>query len=303
VEKRFEYFPPAKRLDSERYPKIIHADCSVERNNAPYISRYVAEQVRAIPAEDVAASVEGNYPTALVMGPPQFSNRVADHLIAEGIPNVTPPRPSRRDLDPLDAYRRLARHPRSRLGWRILLHVADPGGRDAIVRRALNQAEEIVDLLPEEYRETHLAVAALVAMVVAGEPLNDHQRAEVEAALGRPLEEILRLLGVAEDEGRGLPTVEDAPAVAVTTLEGAKGLQAAHVFVVGVNDLHFPRANDAPDEHEVCCMLVALTRATKRCHLVSCRRFGFVPVRPGVFITWLGDLVQRLSVDAAYFAA
>lgn len=91
--------------------------------------------------------------------------------------------------------------------------------------------------------------------------------------------------------------------MAITTLEGAKGLQAAHVFVVGANEHHFPRSNAAPDDHEVSCMLVALTRATKCCHLVSCKRFGGIAVRPSVFIRWLGDLVEPLSVDVDYFAS
>jgi hypothetical protein len=301
VEKRYECFAPTKRADSERYPRIIHADCSVERNNAPYICRYVAEQIAAIPPEDVTASAEGDYPTALVMGPPQFSSRVAAYLLELGVPNVTPPRSSRRELDILDAYRRLARQPRSRLGWRILLHLVDCGGRDEIVHRAL-RGEEIAELLPAAYREQHLAVATLVAKVRANEDLDDDERVKLEMAIGCPLDEARRLLGVAEEDVEVVPTVEGAPTVAITTLEGAKGLQAAHVFVVGANDRHFPRVNAEPNDHEVCCMLVALTRATKRCYLVSCKRFGGIAVRPSVFISWLGDLIEPLGVDANYFA-
>jgi len=44
---------------------------------------------------------------------------------------------------------------------------------------------------------------------------------------------------------------------------GAKGLQASHVYIVGVNESHFPAENNAPNEAEVCQLLVALTRARK----------------------------------------
>jgi superfamily I DNA/RNA helicase len=89
----------------------------------------------------------------------------------------------------------------------------------------------------------------------------------------------------------------------VTTLESAKGLQAGHVFVVGVNDGHFPRSNARPTDHEVCCMLVAMTRATKCCHVISCGRpFGSATwTAPGVFIRWLDGLTERVEVNAEYF--
>jgi superfamily I DNA/RNA helicase len=95
---------------------------------------------------------------------------------------------------------------------------------------------------------------------------------------------------------RGSPTT-------FTTLEGAKGLQAEHVFVVGMNEKHFPRSNKAPTDHEVCCMIVALTRATKCCHLVSCQRFGREQLNASVFIGWLGDLVRPVVVDKDYFTS
>jgi superfamily I DNA/RNA helicase len=39
IEKRFDSFVPAKGPDSERYPRIIHAQCTVQNARAPYMAR------------------------------------------------------------------------------------------------------------------------------------------------------------------------------------------------------------------------------------------------------------------------
>lgn len=302
VPKRYECFTPIKRADSELYPKIIHAECTVELNNAPYICKYVERAIEAIPPEHVDASKKGGYPTVLVIGPKPFNVRVAEHLIENGVPNVTLPRSSKRPMDWLDAYRRLARRSRSRLGWRIAIQLEDPGGRDGIIRAALAQGKDLFELLPAEYRERHLAVAGLVARVKADERLDEEDVGRLEAALARPFLDVRRLLGLAEDELPQPEVVEGEPTIAVTSMMGAKGLQAEYVFVVGMNAPHFPDDNAAPTEHEVCCMLVALTRATKCCHLVSCKRFAHDWLQPSVSIGWLGDAVQTVTVDKSYFA-
>jgi superfamily I DNA/RNA helicase len=80
---------------------------------------------------------------------------------------------------------------------------------------------------------------------------------------------------------------ESAPTILFTSMMGSKGLQAAHVFVVGMNDEHFPRDNDAPTNEEVCQLLVTLTRARKSCTLLSVGRLGAEQKRRSVFLSWL----------------
>ena len=81
VTKPFSCYHPDKSADSERYPKIIHATCSVEMKKAPYIGRYVAEQIAAIPAADLDEARACKYPAALGIGPPQFVRRVYQELV------------------------------------------------------------------------------------------------------------------------------------------------------------------------------------------------------------------------------
>jgi superfamily I DNA/RNA helicase len=77
------------------------------------------------------------------------------------------------------------------------------------------------------------------------------------------------------------------PSILWTTLKGAKGLSAEHVFVVGLMNGHFPDRGTAPSDEEICELLVELSRTRKQCHLVSTPIFaGPPPLRPSVFLSW-----------------
>src|SRR5206468_11582825 len=61
LDKRFDSYSPTKRPDSERYPRIVHAGCTVQTQKAPLMARYIEQQIREIPIEDVEASELGHY--------------------------------------------------------------------------------------------------------------------------------------------------------------------------------------------------------------------------------------------------
>jgi superfamily I DNA/RNA helicase len=67
---------------------------------------------------------------------------------------------------------------------------------------------------------------------------------------------------------------EETPDILFTSLVGSKGLSAEHVFIVGMNNGHFPRNADAITDDEICSLIVALSRTRKRCHVISFRFFG-----------------------------
>ena len=75
----------------------------------------------------------------------------------------------------------------------------------------------------------------------------------------------------------------------------------SHVFVVGLNEGHFPLSNRQVTDDEVCCLLVALTRAEKSCTLISCGRFGNQALKPSIFLRWISPHLQAQRVDAEYF--
>jgi len=307
VERRFECFLPTKRTDSERYPKIVHADVTVDRRDRPYIAQYVDRAIAAIPQDEIQESWREGHPTVLVVGPSQFSGPIHAYFAEAGTPNLLPWRTAQPGIQLLDGYIRLADDERSRLGWRLVMFMLPPDNLEALVTEAIERERELADLLPDAYKAPHLRAARLVGMLIREETLAPAQEDEARS-LGLDAETVRAAANASPDEGEKREADEAArdetmPSICVTTLESAKGLQAAHVFVVGVNAGHFPRANDHPDDHEVCCMLVALTRATKRCHVVSCGRpFGSAKwTPPGVFVGWLDGLTEKVVVNADYF--
>jgi superfamily I DNA/RNA helicase len=300
VDKQYICYSPTKRAASDHYPALVHAYCTVQTSTAPYIARYIAQQIGAISPEDVVASRNEEQPTVLIVGPTQFGRQILRFLKELGVPNVRMRTSSSDSVDALAGYIRLLHDPSSRLGWRILLFVHRPAGWEEWVRRALESDEELVDLIDEEFRQRHLDIAELLGRLKNGEDLDQTELELLTKEVGLSLSELLVKLDLApppEDEEE----VEDQPSVIITSLVGAKGLQAEHVFVVGMNEGHFPKINRAVTDEEVCCLLVALTRAKQSCTLVSCGRFGRDQVTPSVFLTWLNAFTRAVRVDSTYW--
>jgi superfamily I DNA/RNA helicase len=100
---------------------------------------------------------------------------------------------------------------------------------------------------------------------------------------------------------------EAAPDILFTSLVGAKGLSAEHVFITGLNNGHFPRNAGAITDEEVCRFIVALSRTRKRCHLIQHGVFfarGLKPweagLKPSEFLSRVGSHVEEVEVNKDY---
>ena len=312
ISKDFKCFMPRKRADSDRYPKLVYAKCTVQNGagKANYSARYIDQQLRSIPSEEIEEAKRDRNPTALIIGPgPYITDPIFDHLQAAGW-NVKRKPKQDFDVEAIDGYLRLSRDPKSRLGWRIILHEHPLPKRSAktILKSALLDGEELRDLLPADYRDTHLRVSALLNDLRDGHGLEKSDEEFVSEYVHLSIDDIMERLGlddVQEEDGSELqeaePTVEqEGPEILVTTLPGAKGLQAAHVFIVGMMEGDFPRHE--PTDEDVCCLIVALTRATKSCTLISAGMFSGKPKRPSRFIDWLAPHLRVVQINKSYFA-
>jgi superfamily I DNA/RNA helicase len=312
IAKQFRCYLPDKKADSDAHPRIIHARCSVEKNKSPYIGRYVTHQIGQILEHDIRESRDKGYPTVLVIGPPQFIERV--HAVVQATyPQAVLKMSEPQMIDLLDGYRRLAEDERSRLGWRIVIFKEPFENADEVVPDVLGDEMELADVLPHDYRKEHLAIVRLIRLLLDGQELDGDDQAHLTAAVGKSLAEIKAALQIPEDEAgekevvgeaaakEGVPL--DEPTIICTTLVGAKGLSGGYVYVVGCNDGHFPYKRNAITDEEVCCFLVALSRTRKECQLVSCKMFGKEKHSPSRFINWIGAHVDQISVDAAWFKA
>jgi superfamily I DNA/RNA helicase len=213
------------------------------------------------------------------------------------------------ELTLLEAYRLLSRDARSRLGWRIALELDPPAGRDELVIRVLEGELEFADELPDGFCDRHLPHAQSMARLIEGGDLEADHQATLEAAVELDIEHIRAELALdrdVADESKERTHVEeqaeaDAPSIVCSTMVSAKGLSAEHVFIVGFNDEHFPRHPDAITDYEVCCLVVALSRTRKQCHLVSCGRWKGQLVEPSAFLGWLGVPITETTRNAGYW--
>ncbi len=312
VPKQYQCYTPTKGADSIRYPKITHACCSVDRKGVAYIARYIERRINDVDADETRESMKEGFPTVLIIGPSQFTDRVHDYLVAEGHANVRRKERSTLEVSALRGYQYLMRDERSRLGWRILLYCHEPSGWRAIVGKALIEGEELVDLLPADYRDRQLAIVSALRRLRAGEQLSDEEVADVEEGTSRSIADVRYELGLPDPEAseEGEEHIEldseesdNQPTILITTLMGSKGLQAQHVFVVGLNEGHFPYKNEAPTDEEVCKLIVALTRARKSCTVVSCVNFAGTKLKRSVFLDWLRPLLDYIYVDKAFLDA
>jgi superfamily I DNA/RNA helicase len=172
--------------------------------------------------------------------------------------------------------------------------------------------KELAELLPADYRERHLEIAVLIQKLRGDEDLDEDELAALEAATGLDLDVIRAALNIepdeeesAEEESRPEQQDEDpaSPSILCTSLVGAKGLSAEHVFILSFVDGEFPRDPGAVTDDEICELIVGLSRTRKRCHLISCGRWAGGAWRPpSSFLSWLhGIPIQEVTVDKEYW--
>ena len=90
--------------------------------------------------------------------------------------------------------------------------------------------------------------------------------------------------------------------IKLTSFEGAKGLSAQHVFLVGLHAGDLPRDQKNIQDLEICKFLVGLTRTKKRCALLWTKCFGSDWKEPSIFLRWIKDeRYEPITVDKEYW--
>ncbi len=274
VAKEYEFFPPAKGADSDRYPRIKVVETSVQRKSVNYLGRYIEQQLHAILPEEIAQSHEGRYPTVLIIGPGQYLRQVQDHLEGCGYEVQVAEGSDPFEFDREDGLQLLREQANGSLGWRVILEVDQPEFYRDVMLGALGEERPLVELLPEVYRDRIWAEARAEG---DGKESDSQTKAPREQA-------------------------QDRPTIRMTSFEGSKGLSAQHVFILGLQDGDLPRSRESIDDLEICRFLVAITRTRKQCHLMYTRNWGGEWKKPSIFIEWIEqERVEFIRVDKDYW--
>ena len=297
--KKYICYLPDKLQDSLNYPKIIHAKCSVQRKNAPYIPRYIEREIQKIPREEIDLANEKGYPCVLIIGPSHYLREI-DKFLVKNYEVDYEGKKEKDDLHILDGYKILLEDRESNLGWRIILEFDKMEDIKDIIGMSYTDQVDIVEQLPERYKCKHEKVIDFLSHL-KGNIATIEEQNELEEIIGLDLNEIKTRLEIKEEGGNDKSENTDSqentqPSIKLTTYHRSKGLSGGFVFIVGLNDGTFPRTPDSPSDYEVCQFIVALTRARKKCYLISNKRFGGSGwLKHSTFIDWIDG--SKLSID------
>ena len=272
IEKPYKHFAPAKGEDSKRYPKIALIETSVQRENANYFGRYIAQAILKIPTEEVAEAATKGDPAVLIIASNPYRRQIIEHLEKSGI-TVDTKREATKGIDRSVGLAILKENPKSNLGWRIILEFENSKITANIVRKAAQRSSFLIEVIPEDLRDRVLEEAmrwepATPVPVTVPDEMN---------ASGRP-------------------------SVKVTSFEGAKGLSSQHVFIAGLHEGELPKDAKYVQDIEICRFLVGLTRTRKKCHLLFTLRFADKSRKPSPFLSWINpERYEYIIVNADYW--
>lgn len=274
IAKPFRHFAPVKGEDSRRYPKIDLVTSTVQRKASNYWGQYIEVAVGQMPESEIEQAAEKGDAAVLIIGAKHYLRQVVMHLEAKGY-EVDMKRDANMSLQRDEGLEILSEEPSSNLGWRVILHFEEPELVQPMIAQSYTDGTPLVELVPEDLRQS--------------------VRAEAESWSGEE--------GSGEsDEAVTVEEKTSVPTIKATSFEGSKGLSAQHVFIVGMHDGDLPGNPSSVEDIEICRFVVGMTRAKKKCTLMSTGRFGAEPRQPSSFLSWIKDgRYNRVNVNAAYW--
>ena len=283
IPKPFEYFDDqGKDKDSEANPLLIYSQ--VYARQIPwFIQKHIAK---------TAEEVRGKFTVLIICPTNTQCNSMVVALRRKGFQSVASV--ERKDAEEptlLDGLKLLLEDDKCNLGWRITgRHVLAPAEFGALLKQSDKDSAGPLGGLIEAGRRKEVSQMLTVLRAVRDGRDTD------EGALVELLKKIDRdAYGVAKDRLRenlrsdvpsvSNPGIRKTP-ITVTTLQGAKGLDADYVFITHLDDQYFVKDKDKAKlcDQDICNFLVALTRARKRVFLVPSNT-----TRTPTFLKWVNE--------------
>ena len=208
IDKPYRHYEPVKGADSRLYPKIGLVTTTVQRLKANYFGRYITQRIKQIPKEEIEEAKKKGDPAVLIIGSKQYRNQIESHLVEEGYTTDL----SRDRIDGLERVQGLyilKENPNSNLGWRIILEFEKEEFASTCIRNAAFQGLSLEDIMPGEIKETILKEAQALPEIKTEV---EEKKSDTDVQLN----------------------------IKLTSFEGAKGLSAQHVFIVGLHEGDLP---------------------------------------------------------------
>jgi len=309
IDKKYICYLPEKLADSREYPKIIHVHCSVQKKDAPYIAKFIEQEIDKLnPKEIEEINARGDY-TILVTGPKQYLKQINSYLkhTKKYILHFRKLEIERKKISIMDGYKILLDEDKlSNLGWRVLLECDPIGNIGNLLKNTLgDHTIQLYDYLPKSYVKRHEGNLELLGKLQRNEELTEKEQEILENIFKVKLSELKLQVSNEEDveTSQEESLAVDKIKVALSTYVGCKGLSAGYVFIVGLNEGNLPKNNTNPPDIEICQFIVALARTIKKSYLISVSRFAGKPEgRRSIFIDWINrKRITYEEVNAAYW--
>ncbi len=274
IEKKFNP-SPTKRKDSEVYPtvKLILTSTQKKSLGVNYFGRYILQEINKVLPEEIKESHEKGFPTVLIIGPIHFLNSITPVFDEENIMYELRKGSVGMKIELEDGLKILKKDKNSNLGWRIILEVSQPEFYEKAIKTISEGERNLIDILPNSY-----------------------------------IQEFLKRSEQFEEPEKSIEQKESdktKPIIKLTTFEGAKGLSAQHVFVIGLQNGILPRSPQTIKDIDLCKFLVSITRSRKQCHILTTYRFAGKSLEVSEFIKWLLEEkikeIEKIELNKEYW--
>lgn len=303
IAKDFICYLPKKERESALFPKIVHATITSNTKKAPYVGRYILDEIQKITEEEIKEAKSEGYYDAVIIGKGHYLEKVASYLRENNIPfeykKSVQPSEVENVLYALLSILKI--NEKSNLGWRILMEFEKPSNFEEIIIKS-EKEDDIFNLLERSYKEKYINSISLITELIEKKQLTDENWKILESLFKTPRDEILAFISEIQDKTEQ-KLVSDKPTIKLTSFLGAKGLSAGRVFVISFNNGDFPRNPNSITELEVKKFIVALSRTVKKCYLISNMRdfTGKFYLQPSEFLNWLNlSSIENIKVNKEY---
>ncbi len=273
IDKEFKCFLPDKETDSNKFPKIADVNCTIQKKDNQYISRYIETEINRIEQPDFEEAKEEGYYPILIIGPKHYLKQVASYFeerdsykvdYSERIPSNML----------LDGYNFLMYDNDSNIGWRLVIEIDNSIKIQDIIRNTQENGTQLHELLDRDYIDKHSSSIEILKNALINGIYENGDKTTFYKTTGIKLEEALLYLTKEDDITNQQDEDNSLIPIKLTTFCGSKGLSAGFVFVIGLNNGVLPKDHQNIRDLEIKEFIVALSRTRKKCYLISNNRFG-----------------------------
>jgi len=291
IDKKIECFLPKKEKDSNKYPRIIFAQCSVLKTVAKFIEKEISniDQSEIIESND---EKEG-YPTVLIIGQKQYLKTVYD-VLSKKYRHISFKPSEGVEYSPADAYELLKQDDNSNLGWRVLIEFFNKRTLKRIIKKTEDGKLMFVDAIGKGFIKRHKQALKYLRDYKNGQKLSTENTQYLKNILRSFYKKTIRSFTPIKKEEKKFE--KDEPTIILTSRKGCKGLSAGFVFILGINNREFPRKSQDPSDIEIAELIVGLSRTRKCCYFIS-NKWLISPIdsqrswrderKPSMFISWI----------------